>query len=188
MGEMRALTIRQPWAQLIALGVKTIETRSWATKYRGPVLIHAGKVEPAAETRLGPWITWAGEILNTDTDDGPVEMALGAVAAVADLVDCVPIVETRPLSYYRLLADNECCRVIQDGPNERLAEILFTDHSGEVLSDFTDQRPFGDFTPGRYGWLLDKVRPLSSPVPAKGRQGLWRPDDALVDAVMEATE
>jgi hypothetical protein len=39
----RVLTIRQPWASLIALGHKTIETRSWSTPYRGPVLIHAAK-------------------------------------------------------------------------------------------------------------------------------------------------
>lgn len=40
---MKAITIRQPWASLIALGEKKIETRSWQTKYRGPILIHAGK-------------------------------------------------------------------------------------------------------------------------------------------------
>lgn len=40
---MKVLTIRQPWASLIALGEKHIETRSWKTKYRGPLLIHAGK-------------------------------------------------------------------------------------------------------------------------------------------------
>jgi hypothetical protein len=39
---VKALTVRQPHAQLIALGIKTIETRSWATKYRGPLVIHAG--------------------------------------------------------------------------------------------------------------------------------------------------
>lgn len=39
---MRALTIRQPWAQLIVDGHKDIENRSWSTKWRGPLLIHAG--------------------------------------------------------------------------------------------------------------------------------------------------
>lgn len=41
---MKALTIYQPWATLIAIGAKHIETRSWSTKYRGPLAVHAGKV------------------------------------------------------------------------------------------------------------------------------------------------
>ena len=36
---MKALTVRQPWASLIAQGKKTVELRTWATKYRGPLLI-----------------------------------------------------------------------------------------------------------------------------------------------------
>lgn len=39
---MKAITIWQPWASLIAWGEKRYETRSWATKYRGPLAIHAG--------------------------------------------------------------------------------------------------------------------------------------------------
>ena len=38
---MKAITIWQPWAEFIAAGVKHNETRSWATKYRGPIAIHA---------------------------------------------------------------------------------------------------------------------------------------------------
>ncbi len=40
---MKALTVCEPYASLIACGFKTYETRSWATKYRGPLIIHAGK-------------------------------------------------------------------------------------------------------------------------------------------------
>lgn len=40
---MKTLTLIQPWATLIALEEKTIETRSWPTNYRGPLAIHAGK-------------------------------------------------------------------------------------------------------------------------------------------------
>lgn len=39
---MIALSVRQPWANLIARGQKTIETRTWKTAYRGPILICAG--------------------------------------------------------------------------------------------------------------------------------------------------
>ena len=38
----RVLTVRQPFASLIALGVKTIEARTWSTDYRGPLIIQAG--------------------------------------------------------------------------------------------------------------------------------------------------
>lgn len=40
---MLALSIRQPWASMIILGHKTIENRSWDTKVRGEILIHAGQ-------------------------------------------------------------------------------------------------------------------------------------------------
>lgn len=39
---MKALTVCQPWASLIAAGIKRVENRRWATDYRGPLLIHAG--------------------------------------------------------------------------------------------------------------------------------------------------
>jgi hypothetical protein len=41
---MLALSIRQPWAFLIASGIKDVENRTWPTRQRGRILIHAGKV------------------------------------------------------------------------------------------------------------------------------------------------
>ena len=43
---MKAITIWQPWASLIACGAKKYETRSWPTKYRGPIAIHAAAKDP----------------------------------------------------------------------------------------------------------------------------------------------
>ncbi len=40
---IRALTIKQPWAELLIRGEKTIECRTWTTPYRGPLLLHAAK-------------------------------------------------------------------------------------------------------------------------------------------------
>ena len=40
---MKALSIRQPWASLIVLGFKDIENRTWATRQRGTILVHASK-------------------------------------------------------------------------------------------------------------------------------------------------
>ncbi|MCG2812996.1 MAG: ASCH domain-containing protein [Candidatus Aminicenantes bacterium] len=47
---MKALSIKQPWANMIAAGEKTIETRTWCTDYRGLLLIVSSKaprIEPA---------------------------------------------------------------------------------------------------------------------------------------------
>ena len=42
MIKLKVLTLRQPWATLVSEGIKRYEFRSWKTKYRGKVLIHAG--------------------------------------------------------------------------------------------------------------------------------------------------
>lgn len=183
----RSLSLRQPWASLIANGTKTIETRGWSTKYRGPLLIHAGlKVEPG---RVGRWTVWneSGWVWWLDGRDGDPEssdydaLPLGAVVATCTLVDVVPMVEREWLPGGFI------------GTRQNVLAILPADHpaapaihlwmGGEFDGDVSDQRPYGDFTPGRYAWLLADVHPLTSPVPAKGRQGLWTPDDDLTLAV-----
>ena len=56
---IRALSIWQPWADMIADGRKTVETRTWSTRHRGDVLICSSKridrsrVSRAARPRLG---------------------------------------------------------------------------------------------------------------------------------------
>ena len=40
---MKVLTVREPWASLIGEHIKLIETRSWATNYRGELYIHASQ-------------------------------------------------------------------------------------------------------------------------------------------------
>lgn len=40
---MKALSIKQPWASLVAAGHKTVECRTWKTSYRGPILICSSK-------------------------------------------------------------------------------------------------------------------------------------------------
>ena len=49
--EVRALTIHQPWAELIIRGRKPFELRSWRTKYRGPLLIHSAAEVDSADAR-----------------------------------------------------------------------------------------------------------------------------------------
>lgn len=82
---MKALSVKQPWAELIALGRKTIETRTWATKYRGPLLICAGKTRHEAVFR---WFdSWMSSV------DLTVPFPLSVAVAVVDLVDCRPMTE-----------------------------------------------------------------------------------------------
>jgi len=40
---LKALSIRQPWAWLIAAGCKDIENRGWRTRFRGRIYVHAGR-------------------------------------------------------------------------------------------------------------------------------------------------
>lgn len=86
---MKALTIRQPYATLIMLGVKQFETRRWRTEYRGPLVIHAAQLGGATSTdalmrlerRLGLMPTTLAE------KDYP----LGALLGVVTLDECLPI-------------------------------------------------------------------------------------------------
>ena len=77
---MKCLSVQQPWAWAIIHGPKRIENRTWRTKHRGPLLIHAGK----SRARLGDY--GAGE-------PAQEALAFGAIIGVATLTDCVPVAE-----------------------------------------------------------------------------------------------
>lgn len=142
---MKALTLTQPWATLVAIGAKRIETRGWKTDYRGPLAIHAAK-------------GWTEEMVKLSMRGEPFHSVLTAagyplfsllpracVVATCVLVDCRPIT-----------ADSK-----EWGTNG-------------VLWPLDDQeRAFGDYAPGRYAWLLADVQPLAEPVPARGALSLW---------------
>ena len=73
---MKVLTIKQPWATLIMQGNKRFEFRSWQTKYRGELLIHAGKgIDKEAIKRLSKYL--------------PKELPLGKILGKVTLVDCI---------------------------------------------------------------------------------------------------
>ena len=82
---MKALSLWQPWASLMAAGGKTPETRGWPTAYRGPLAIHAAKRPMDAETRQ-LYLEWIEDGVLT-VDLGP--LPYGAIVAVVDLVDCI---------------------------------------------------------------------------------------------------
>jgi hypothetical protein len=55
---MKAISLQQPWAGLLVLGIKEFETRSWNTKFRGEIAVHASaKIPKEGETLL----QWLGE-------------------------------------------------------------------------------------------------------------------------------
>jgi hypothetical protein len=148
--EVKALTILQPWASLIALGAKKIETRSWRTDYRGPLAIHASKSYPKyarVQEKKEPFYS----ALRPGGIYCYPELYCGKVIAVCQLVDCVQI---------DWVFNYHCAREATAGLK-----------NGSVV--YGNELYFGNFTPGRYAWILEDVRMLPEPVPAKGRLGLW---------------
>jgi hypothetical protein len=82
---MKAITLHQPWATFIALGIKQYETRSWGTRYRGTIAIHAGKLTTAqiedADAEYGDILDEYGLIA--------ADLPSGVIVATAELVDCI---------------------------------------------------------------------------------------------------
>ena len=85
---MRALTIHQPWAGLIAVGDKRIENRSWITKYRGPLAIHASA---ARKPGLQAMCRGAFAQLGPHEQHNPAVFGQSAIVAIVDLTDVVPV-------------------------------------------------------------------------------------------------
>ena len=93
---MKTITVWQPWAGALAAGIKENETRSWATKYRGPLAIHS-----AMKAIQHTWSDWymndeAREVIRRRLElpeifDGPATFPMGCIIATAELVDCMEI-------------------------------------------------------------------------------------------------
>lgn len=71
---IRALTVRQPWASLIAFHGKTVENRTWPTRWRGTLLVHAANTADPHHPFNPDQVTW--------------NQVRGAVIAVTTLEDC----------------------------------------------------------------------------------------------------
>lgn len=155
---MKALTLTQPWATLMAIGAKRIETRSWYTRYRGPLAVHAAKGYPAWAKALyleNPFyqsLLEIGGIYGVPSSPAVEDIrdhlkeVRGHVLAVGELVECLPTEATGCLP-----------GVFDDYPQ---------------LDTLTEE-DFGDFSPGRFGWVIENVQLLKYPVAAKGSLGLW---------------
>lgn len=145
---MKAITLTQPWATLIAIGAKKIETRSWNTSHRGLIAIHAGSSFPrhcAKLTGIDPYKS----ALRTGGISGAGTLPTACILAVAKLVHAYQF----------------------DGTSE---------------ADFSaNEVAFGDFTSGRYGFVLEDVRSLAEPVKCTGALSIWTLKPEIEAAVMK---
>lgn len=90
---MKAISIWQPWASLIALGHKRIETRGWSTGHRGPLLIHAAKKwDDTIEQMCHGLRIELGLCGITD----PASLPRGVAVCVVDLLSCRAVEDLPP--------------------------------------------------------------------------------------------
>lgn len=147
---MKALTLWQPWASLVALGEKQVETRIWSTKYRGELAIHASaNLPPAWLGRSRFSCEFADEVADVlkvrrDRDD---RLGVNVDSAVRNL----------PRGSVLCIA-----RIVSIEPTERVRDLLSRRES-----------IFGNYEDGRYAWFLHLVEKFEQPIPAKGNRLLW---------------
>jgi hypothetical protein len=96
---LKILTVRQPWASLIVAGIKDVENRSWSTKYRGKLGIHAGmRVETDALEQFGYLL-------------GDRPLPQGALIGSVTVIDCIQNSKSEwatPGAWHWILADAHC--------------------------------------------------------------------------------
>ncbi len=145
---LKCLTLTDPWAELIALGAKKLETRSWPTEYRGPLAIHASSTFPVDAEELCDEEPFAMTLLAGGFQKSPLpgrrtrnawKFPLGHIVAITWLED---VYRLPPLLFHEQL------------PKE-------------------PELSFGNFAPGRFVWSLPMVYRPFSPMRATGAYGLW---------------
>lgn len=167
---MRAITVRQPWAWAIIHGGKNVENRSRniAGSYRGPVAIHAGKTYGGATSRNSAW-----ESLSDALDaEGcpPWESAStdcrGVIIGVVDLVDAHLVKQS----------------------NDGMSNVCFDNRTpiGSICSPWAQN--YVEFPTWRgYHLVLANPRPIT-PIPCRGRLGLWTLPDDIAAIAAAATQ
>src|SRR5690349_20249628 len=153
---MKVISLLQPWATLVVIGVKRIETRSWNTKYRGPVLIHASKKKISELIKLQS--TWAFDA---------AFHSLGGTMSPGSKIDF-----SRDLPFGAIIGPVEIdnCRPTNSFTVEELDTKM---RRPEGIGNYWTERQLGDYTPGRFGWEVSKPIQFKTPIPAKGSLGLW---------------
>lgn len=171
---MNAITLHQPWATLVALGVKTIETRSWPAPKSAigqRLAIHAGSTYPppyssGVVSRMGDYSFTRHARTSPNYITGPDGQAallpLGAVVASAILTDCVPILAASDGSDHFMTAHPH-----MGGGVLRYMRRPESDPQRRRTATYIEhQLPYGDFRPGRWAWLLDDIKATTERCPA----------------------
>lgn len=151
---MKAISLWQPWASAIAVGLKQNETRHWPTPYRGPLAIHAAQKHDRSLARFFASMMSQGPMIEGFQKAKLYSYALlprGAIVAVAELFACLPTDQFR---------------------TQTAGADSFT-----IISEI--EAMLGDYTPGRFAWRLCSVRPLKQPYPFAGHQGFFEVPDEV---------
>ena len=156
-------SLLQPWASLMALGAKHIETRSWYTKYRGDVAIASSKRWNTEDLELAIADDAMIRVWNKNGIRQMRELPLGAILSVQKLVACVPTETVTALDARRGSAPLTVAGVICDD----------------------DELCFGNFAPRRWAWIYESPRRLESPIPVKGMYGLYKLPEPVLHAIWD---
>lgn len=146
---MKVISILQPWASLIVLGHKRIETRSWNTKYRGEILIHASAGKNGINR--GIQLDFQQEFSSLQLPKYE-NFPFGAIIGKVILVDCFNTNDYR---------------------NSHTTHI--SAYIGKQGISHQEEC-FGDYSKNRFGWLLSDPVLFEKPIPAKGKLGIWEFD------------
>lgn len=169
--EFRVLTLWQPWASLIALGLKGYETRSWGTAYQGKLLIHAAK-RKIDNDGIRVWLE-AQKIAGIKPSEPSdpfftyLNLPLGCIVSACDLTKTLQMVDTE-----------------KTGPVHLHPHLQISINSVSQL-----ERAVGDWREDRYAWKLCNVINFPTPIPYKNGQGLRKlKDEAIAQQISQLIE
>lgn len=151
---MKALSILQPWASLVVIGLKHIETRPRNTKYRGPLLIHSSKRLTTENIRLGQAFNMNHGAGLGFIDDLPLGQIIGKVDLIGTFPTDLVWSGSGGIGF-------KCNLRVKDGDVLKMVQITKAEEA------------FGDYSPGRYGWLLSNPVLFKAGIPINGQLGLW---------------
>ena len=168
---MKVLSIKQPWASLIAHGIKDIENRTWKTNFRGRILIHASQQYACKPTEIF-------HLLGKDRFDALLEYIEGrhakicersAIIGEVDIIDCVI---NHPSIWAEKFIKTDSCP--ECGCKEFLNENLVAE--GYRMCKECHQDWYVDVNYGKpiYNWVL--ANPVSYDTPilnVKGKLSFW---------------
>lgn len=150
------------------LGAKKVETRGWDTQHRGLLVIHAGLALPKNWTPFAcsPFVEALAPVVGLNRYGAPNldRLPLGMVLGTVKLVDVLPA------SYAVGIG------VVPHGKTARAQKMEKTRLITPV------ERAFGNYDGSgrRFAWFLEDVKPLSMPIPYRGRQRLWNLPDEIM--------